>query len=391
MKPAFILAMSVGHPSPSRRATSSPPPRAKTRKRVRVSDLARKYRTDAANGDEALLVSDHDPAPNARPTIEQPNRGSTKKASSRIVRKSRAKSTKARSQVASPLNAPNHYKPPIRFSRFPSTWPEAVSQVSQAVSTAVSEGHDRIRIDVKTPELIADAHRMGHSYSDEESRHRRRIALLVGSTNQILTEIFSPDSPTSPLQNPYEILISPTRAAVYFNSAEDARIGKKYMNVDMAHLVDARVLGDPKEEGANNPNVCVVIAPSNKQGNPSHIENVELVHYSSWNTPKLVIMLNPDLVALTRFTSLDNEPRQPCFLTDYLPSYYIDPAAFPSKAATGAVLRCYPRKWEMYLLKVHNDMGFRLIAEQGDPPSAEKIRFEFAWRIERETESKATM
>ena len=264
-------------------------------------------------------------------------------------------------------------------------------QVEEAVSCSVEAGHDRIRVDVRMPELLADAYAMGSAYSDSRSRHSRRIALLVESANQILKQVFTPDAHAGKDSNRYHMLLKPNRAAVFFNSKDDARIGRKTLSAEMSEFVDVQVLGEMEEKIAADTNVFVVIAPSNKQGNPSHIENVELVHYCNWMTPKLIIMVNPDLVALTRYSSFDNEPRQPCFLTDYVPSYYIDPAAFPTKSATGAVLRCYPRKWEMYLLKVHNDMGFRLVAEQGNRPTKEKLHTEFSSRIEKESEQKASL
>ena len=373
VNPAFVVAMVSKGPSRREPATSkrNGPPRNSTRKRVRASTLSRKYRHNVEDVDEALLVGDHTQSPASESSMRLES--SSHSASSAPV----SASVKTPSSPASHTRQ-SSYQSAVRFSRFPGSWPETVSQVSAAVSCAVLDGHDRIRVDVKTPELIADAHLADSIFPDEVSRHSRRIALLVESTNEVLKQLFRLERTE---HNPH-LLFAPTRASLFFNNAADAVIGRRHIEAKHKHLVDVYVLGESPRNRDNNVNV--IIAPSNRLGNPAHIEAVEMVHYSSWTEQKLVIILNPDLFALTRFTSFGDEPRQPCFLRDYVSTYYLDPAAFPSKTATGAVLRCFPRKWEMYLLKVHNDMGFRLIAEQRTPPSPERIRYEFSWRVQRE-------
>lgn len=173
------------------------------------------------------------------------------------------------------------------------------------------------------------------------------------------------------------------RAAIHFDNPQDANEGSAFMSSELAAVTDLHVMGQPLGRAAKA-DMAVVIAPSNRKGNPYHIENVESVHYANWGQPKIIVMLNPELTALTRFSSFDEEPRQPSFLQDYLLSYYIDPAAFPTKTAVGAILHCFPRKWELYLSKLKGDMGFRLIAEQPMPPSTEKMRCEFAWRVDQD-------
>ncbi|PXF48508.1 hypothetical protein BWQ96_01677 [Gracilariopsis chorda] len=362
MKPAFIMAMvAQGPPSKRRNATTrAPPARKPPRKRVRISELTQKYRAGARDNDEALLIGDNLPTPTSEAATQQ-------------------------SRESHPL--PTHsqhaqYHSPVRFSRFPSSWQEAVTQVTTAVTTAAADGHDRIRVDVKTPELIYTPPNASDPHSAKLSRAHRRIARLVECANSTLREfLIISDSNRSKYA-----FFTPQRGCLFFNNEHDAEIGKAYLEPSLRALVDVHVLDDISSYSLKS-TISVLIAPSNRHGNPSHIEAVERVHYSSWNDQKLVIMLNPDLMALSKFTSFGEEPRQPCFLGDYLLSYYLDPVAFPTKTATGAVLRCFPRKWEMYLLKVHNNMGFRLVAEQKTPPSPERIRCEFSWRIENDMET----
>lgn len=234
------------------------------------------------------------------------------------------------------------------------------------------EGHDRVRVDVKHPELIARSSRAVARGAAPE-----RLALLVETACTMIAEVMQLD-PNDARNFGMETEVR--RAVLHFNCVEDADAGRAFIPKELALVVEVHVLGEPLGQGTKA-GMAVVIAPCNQRGNPSHIENVESVHYSNWGHPKIIVMLNPELTALTRFTSFDDEPRQPGFLQDYLPSYYIDPVAFPTKTAVGAILRCFPRKWELYLSKLKGDMRFKLIAEQQKPPSAEKMRCEFAWRV----------
>ena len=276
--------------------------------------------------------------------------------------------------------------PPVRFSRFPGSWEETATQVSRAVVHAALEGHDRIRVDVKRPELLVD------EFPDplrkdvpllDTSPHACRVALLTQAACDTIGALIKLDH--SDKRN-YRLCVKPRRAAVHFNSREDAVVGDRFISDEVRQFTDVFVLGEKKKDRPKA-DVAVMIAPTNRQGNFAQIEKVELVHYANWSAPKINVMFNPQLIALTSLTAFGDEPREPGFLRDYLRSYYLDPAAFPSKTATGAVLRCFPRKWEMYLLKVKSKMGFRLVAEQPAPPSPEKIRGEFSWRIESEMET----
>lgn len=245
---------------------------------------------------------------------------------------------------------------------------------------AALEGHDRIRVDVKRPELISGSMPIpvDRGVIHDHSRHACRVALLVQTACNTIQQLVKLDPKDS-----CGLSTKLTRAAIHFNSPEDADIGRRFIVPEVKDFTDVYILGEKRKDRPKS-DMVIVIAPTNTQGNPEHIEKVELVHYANWSMPRIIVMLNPDLVALTNFTRFGDETREPGFLTDYMRSYYLDPAAFPAKTATGAVLRCFPRKWEMYLLKLKSDMGFRLVAEQQAPPSPEKIRCEFSWRIDPE-------
>lgn len=247
---------------------------------------------------------------------------------------------------------------------------------------AVAEGHDRVRVDVKRPELIATClpTPVDGGVFNECGTEACRVALLVEAACNMIEHLLQLD-PND--KRNFGLCFKPRRAALHFNSAEDAEVGARFVKKELAEVTDLYVLGE-KAKDRPKADITVVIAPTNRQGNPAHIETVEMVHYAHWTHPRIVIMFNPDIVALTSFAAFGDGPREPGFLADYMPSYYLDPAAFPSKTAIGAVLRCFPRKWEMYLLKVQSDMGFRLVAEQHAPPSPEKIQCEFSWRIDPE-------
>lgn len=339
---------------PPRKDARKPPAKKRVRPPMPVSELARKYRTDVGAAEERVLVSD-DGAAAGKPEGARAERRA----------------------VADGAG--------VRYSRFPMSWPEAVAQLSGAVIDAVTQGHDRIRVDVLNPERISVPRTVALATAalSDEAVMLRRVCMLVDACNETLQRLFRCDDETGPDPS-VAVCMCLQRATLYFNSHREADYGRRLIWPELLPQVNVAVLGDPLMLEETQSDISIIIAPCNRRGNPSHIESVELVHYSNWARQNIVIMLNPDLVALTRYVSYGDEPRQPCLLTDYLSSYFIDPIAFPSKSATGAVLRCFPRKWELYLRRAQNDMGFRLIAEQPQRPSHEKIRCEFSWRVEQD-------
>ena len=391
-------------PSPKSTTSNSRPRQYQKKKRARVSDLARKYRSVQTDLEEDLLIGDHTSTnltdTSTLKSISEHFATSTNsistsdisyaQAQSAVLSRFKTKGTskyqrRQKSATSTVISRPNS----IRYSRFPNKWEEAIQQIGVAVEDATNEGYDRIRVDVKSPELISHTplqsvipnHLVDSNIDSniDSTIHQYRIPLLVEAANDIIRKIFR-KGPGIPRKS--NIPFTPKRAAIYFNSPHDLEVGKASIDTSLECIVDAHTLGvDVRKPVAN---VIVMIAPCNRQGNPEHIEAVEIVHYSNWQEPNIVIMISPDLIALTNFTSVGDDCRQPSFLRDYNPSYYLDPAAFLSKAATGAILRCFPRKWEMYLQKNRGHMGFRLIAEQGNRPSNERVNCEFSWRIEKE-------
>lgn len=408
MMQAFILSMQVSSGrSPNSTTSNSKPRQYQQKKRARVSDLARKYRSVQADLEEDLLIGDHTSDNvtdiSTMASISEHFITSTNSISTSDINYSQVKpnvvsrfktnvASKYQRHQQSPVNTVISRSKPIRYSRFPSEWDEATQQIGNAVEDATNEGYDHIRVDVKSPELISHnplqsviPNHLVDSNLDS-SIHQYRIPLLVEAANDIIRKIFR-YGPGNPRKS--NIPFTPKRAAIYFNSTYDFEIGRESVDIPLDYIVDTHTLGTNVKKPVAN--VIVMIAPCNRQGNPEHIEAVEIVHYSNWQEPNIVVMINPDLIALTNFTAVGDEHRQPSFLKDYNASYYLDPAAFLSRAATGAVLRCFPRKWEMYLQKDQNRMGFRLIAEQENRPSNEKISCEFSWRIEKELQEQKAL
>lgn len=338
MKPAFIAAMAAmskkapSAPSSSRLpATARAPP-----KRVRVSELSRKYRTGILTDESQLVGAPSMPSTSSSPS-SSPSSNDTKDSHGRIC-----------------------------LSRFPRTWDEAVVQACEAACDAAGAGHDRIRVDLCASKTRGPGGR--EMVLDAAGKLAMCMASFADGLSQTRRQMFSPREAVVLCENEAEAEKMQSRLNEMPLPARTGVLGQ----FSSASLAEALV---------------VVVAPSNAGGNPQRIEMVEMVHYSNWNVNNWVVLLNPDLVALTSFPGMNGKARAPCFLGDYVSSYYVDPTAFPSKIATGAVLRCFPRKWEMYLLKVRSDMGFRLVAEQPTQPSEEKIECEFSWRVEREIDA----
>lgn len=241
-----------------------------------------------------------------------------------------------------------------------------------AVAIAVSEGHERIRVDVKNPHLIPPR----TALADPVVVGDNCLPRLVETACSLVEKLFNM-GPV--LVNNDDILCSLKTAVLHFDTAEDATLGKLMVPESMRPAVRVHALEERVWEGAD---IHIVIAPCNRAGTPARIEDVEAVHYAGWSKPRIIIILNPNLMALTKAVAFDGESREPGFLNDYVSSYYIDPAAYPTKTVTGAVLKCFPRKWELYLMKLRGDVGFRLVSEQHNLPSAERLRCLFSWRAE---------
>lgn len=257
----------------------------------------------------------------------------------------------------------------VRYSRFPHDWDDVMSQACTSVSHALAKGFDRLRVDIAGARQMADMPAVvpaAVAYA----------AILAGVVDRLVGHL--QDLINTGCDN-----FCARGVIILFNCAADAAVARRYLPSAACANVVVAVLGDVHHSTYAG-NAIILIAPSNRMGNPAQIELVEHVHYSNFNDRNWVIVVNPDLVALTYFPSLSNEARQPLFLADYLTTYYLDAAAYPSKYAMGAVLRCFPRMWELYLRKVDDDRGFRLVSEGKCRPSPEKIHCEFSWRIEGE-------
>lgn len=378
-KPAFIAAvaattMTARSRPPARQTTSPRRARQAPPKRIRVSELTRKYRRGGLELDEGELIED------ARPHTP----GGISSGSSRSQ-----SLPSLGGLVSSPRPRPRSAS--VMYTRFPAGWAEGMAQMCRSVSLGLSKGFERLRVDILQPHLIPGAPLpdvIRAVAAPPELRrsvlHDAQIALLSQAAVTLLTHLFQKLALTSPHSNDN---FRAEGAILLFDTAHDRDVAAPYLCMPgletLAPNLRVAVLGEV-DHASYAGNIIVLIAPSNCKGNPSQIELVEHVHYSNFNNRNWVIALNPDLVALTCFPTLNSEPRQPLFLADYLASFYLHSAAFPSKVATGAVLRCFPRKWELYLSKETDDMGFRLVSEGDKRPSHEKIHCEFSWRIERE-------
>lgn len=268
----------------------------------------------------------------------------------------------------------------ISHSRFPRTWNDALEHAGGALVRALADGHDRLRVDVHYPHVLHGAPKVDVSTREDDSHIRNSIYLAHITASLISAAISAKQLGLYSIKKNF----NPRSVVILFNSQREADAA--------GHIVKAceRQSGIQVRVGILGQidiaeflmNLVFVIAPNNRRGNPTQIEAVEQVHYSNFNIQNWVVMLDPDLVALTNFPSLSGEPRQPVLMTDYLTTYHMDPAAYPSKVATGAMLRCFPRKWELYLQKADDANGYRLVSEQPARPSLQKIHCEFSWRIE---------
>ena len=275
-------------------------------------------------------------------------------------------------------------------SRFPVNLSETVQQVAAAVEYAALEGHSRLRVDLRNPELVSKdrvssvlstVEALPPTSKTRQKRAYQRMQVLMEAANEMVKCILLCRDKLPGLGGTNIKSLRPPRGSLFFNSRADLELGKPMLHPDLISSVQLHALGEGFESTAAQSDVSVVLCPSNMHGNPGHIESIEFVHYSNWNNHNIVIVVNPSLVALTRLKSMNNELRPPSFLSDYLDAYYIDPVSYLARSAVGAILRCYPRKWEMYLLKLSTGNGFRLIGEQDQRPSREKLLCEFSWRV----------
>lgn len=445
LQPAFVAAAMAARPntSPKRSSVAPPPsadgksaPRKQTRKRVRVSELTRKYRRNVRDFDEALLVNDAN-APLLQSDAEIPIEGvsaldvefmpptsattamsipptvavygrdavaaaAAAAAASLGTATSVAASTEGSSRV---MQGFHNSSTTHSASRFPNTWNDALNQMSDSVATALAHGFDRVRVEFEAPTTFAGAISATDADNQNSCPIRNEpmvhVDLLAYATCVLLSHLVGADaaapctdavtaagsSVSTRSSLSLKCSFAPKRVVVLFDSRAAMESSSEYLSMASVapRNVIIGVLGEvdlAQFVGA----LIVVIAPSNCRGNPSHIETVEHVHYSNFNQRNWVILLNPNLISLSSMPSLSTEPRSPLFLDDYVSAYYVNPLAFESPVAAGAILRNFPRKWELYLNKVGSFGGFRLVSEQKARPSRERVQCEFGWRVEREIE-----
>jgi Domain of unknown function (DUF1995) len=297
-------------------------------------------------------------------------------------------------------------------TRFPATWAKVVRQACDACVFALMEGHDRLLVAVNKPCLLSGASSGASSDSSLSVVATADMSAGVSETS-VVSEIRSHEQPspsfsTAHLFNvgkPSELSLTidicnalvaricagdalskgsrvraESRIILFFNSQHEADAARLRAHPSFVDHVRYCALSSKAPDRLPT-DICILVAPTSRHGNPSIIEAVELIHYSNWNHSNIVIMLNPMLTALTGF-NLDGCARSPSFLSDYLETYYLDPAVFSSKVSTGALLHCYPRKWEMYMLRSKGPAAFRLVAEHSDRPKPERLICDFAWRSE---------
>lgn len=279
-----------------------------------------------------------------------------------------------------------------------------MSQMCTSTALALAHGFDRIKLDVKNLTPYIEQH-----IDNPQSKQADEVALLTLAASSILSHLTATDDKNSeqqdkksgslavnlpsvtvcpdmfkPMHN-----IRPNGALLVFNNSEDAIHGQEALNGVLPLGTEIGVLGkmNPSQVVGK---LVVLVAPSNRKDNPTNIEHVELVHYSNFNTNNWVILLNEDLISLSTSYNLSGEPKSPLFLTDYIDAFYAHPIDFKAIAGCkGGILRCFPRKWELYMSKADDQRkgrGLRLVSEIKSKPSNEKVQCEFSWRLERELE-----
>lgn len=290
--------------------------------------------------------------------------------------------SKKRSTLSNRKHKKRGTKEIISHSRFPRTWNDALEHAANAVLSAFSNRHDRLRVDIQHPEMLKNA----PEYTASSRGHEqllRKAWYLAHVVVRLIDKLMQAHNSQKPLLAKEDF--SPCGILVMFNSQCEAEVGASVVTAckEVSNMqVRVGILGQV-DAGEFSSNLIFIVAPCNRQGNPAQIEAVEMVHYSNFNQSNWLIILNPDLIALTKFPSFSDEPRQPVLLSDYLLTYHLNPLSFPSKVATGALLRCFPRKWELYLQMMDDPTGFRLISEQAVRPSWQRIASEFSHRIDK--------
>jgi Domain of unknown function (DUF1995) len=275
-------------------------------------------------------------------------------------------------------------------SRFPSTWSSIVRQAGDATFEALQSGHDRLIVSVKNPGVLprGDVNLTDDPCPSVRSRLNSvapmavSFALTLDICNTLIARLHSGDGIS---ENSY---VTPNaRINLIFNTQAEAdtAIPLVVTSPSIAQQVRFQVLSSSPPLTRDPLDICIMAAPTNQRDNLTHIEAVERVHYGSWNDMNIIIMVNPDLAAITSFPALDGEVRSPGFLVDYLQAFVLDPAIFRSKNITGAILRCFPRKWETYILRAAAASSFRLVGESESRPLPEKILYDFSWRASKES------
>ncbi|GJQ08549.1 hypothetical protein GpartN1_g340.t1 [Galdieria partita] len=236
----------------------------------------------------------------------------------------------------------------IAGTLFPFSLEDAVRQASDAVLSSVKDNYRRLRVELHYPTLSS----LGSVIEYSE---------LAYFCNMICETFLG--------QSKRVHLFGDTHHVLNLVPFLDTRL----INSISVSCIDDMDLGvrDMLEE------ICLILLPSNTgYDTGTRMERIERLIYSvPYN--KHIILFNPSMEACTNLTC-SGRPFEPMILSDFHIAYFVHPNISRQGCIQSSLLRCYPRDWELFVLRLPRDIRSKYFLAKSFPsrPSMERIETE---------------
>lgn len=231
---------------------------------------------------------------------------------------------------------------------FPVSLEEAVRQASDAVLIASKDNYNRLRVELQYPTLSNAANVI--EYSELAYFCNMICETFLGQSKRV--HLFSD---TNHILNLVPLL--------------DTRL---INSISVSCIDDLQPYGRPMME-----DICLILLPSNVGYDMGRrMERIERLIYSI-SRNQHIILFNASMEACTTLTC-GGRPFEPMILSDFHTVYFVHPNISRKGCFQSSLLRCYPRDWELFVLKLPLDMSSKYFLARSftSRPSIDRIEIE---------------
>lgn len=236
----------------------------------------------------------------------------------------------------------------IAGTLFPTSLEEAVQQASQAILTAVKDKYNRLRVELQYPTLSSSASLIEYGH-------------LAYFCNMVC-----------------EAFLGQCKRVRLFGETRHVLSLVPFLDTRLSNSISVSCIDDVQSVGRRlSEDICLILLPSNVGHDMGkRMENFERLVYSI-SHDKYIILLNAYLEACTTLTC-GGRPFEPMILNDFHIVYFVHPNIVRHGCLQSSLLRCYPRDWELFILRLPRDTSTKYFLAKSftSRPSVDRIEVE---------------